>query len=96
MAVEYPNNWKDISAFIKQRDDYTCAECGRKYPPFSTFLHVHHKIPLSLGGDNSANNLITLCRDCHCDRHEHMPSFNNKAKRYKSNYRKYKYKPLKR
>jgi 5-methylcytosine-specific restriction endonuclease McrA len=28
-------------------------------------LHVHHKIPISFGGSDESDNLITLCPSCH-------------------------------
>ena len=32
-------------------------------------LEVHHKIPLSLGGDDSMDNLIVICGSCHAKLH---------------------------
>lgn len=86
--IDYGENWKNISAFIKKRDDYTCTTCGKKFPACSPYLHVHHIIPLSKGGTNEASNLTTLCYQCHVDNHPHMQK--HKASHYK------KFKPLKR
>lgn len=36
-----------------------CFYCGEKAE------HVHHIIPLSLGGDNRKNNLVSICLNCH-------------------------------
>lgn len=72
MAVDYGDNWSQVSSLVKQRDNYTCQICGKKYPPFSPLLHVHHKLELSKGGSSTADNLITVCRSCHCDFHKHM------------------------
>lgn len=41
-----------------------CKYCGEKAE------HVHHIIPLSLGGDNREDNLISLCSTCHGKIHE--------------------------
>jgi len=51
---------------ILKRDGYACQECDSR-----DFLHVHHIKPLSAGGDNSENNLITLCRKCHKEKHKY-------------------------
>ena len=42
------------------RDGATCVKCRRKRK-----LEVHHVIPVIYGGTNVAENLITLCRECH-------------------------------
>lgn len=48
-----------------ERDDFSCLNCGQRYPYVS--LVVHH-----LDGDktkNTLNNLVTLCRSCHAKVH---------------------------
>lgn len=89
MPIEYGDNWKDIAAQVKRRDEYTCQKCGRQFPPFSSFLHVHHILELSRGGNNTPENLTTLCRDCHTDHHPHMVKGHAKqmASRSKRKYR---------
>lgn len=47
---------------IFKRDLFTCQYCG-KTPP-STVLEVDHLMPVSKGGDNSEDNLITSCFEC--------------------------------
>lgn len=64
----YPDDWEVISKSVRIRDNYTCQECGGK----KTLLHVHHKEPLSKGGSNDFDNLITLCMECHTNKHPHM------------------------
>lgn len=65
----YPPDWDERRGIVKQRDGYKCTECG--YPDGfsrrSRNLHAHHIIPLSKGGDNSLDNLVTLCHICHRD-----------------------------
>ena len=46
------------------RDAGECVWCGKTEP-----LHVHHIVPLSHGGGNELDNLVTLCVDCHGDFH---------------------------
>ena len=43
------------------RDDYTCKMCGAK----NTKLEAHHITPRKYLGNDSINNLITLCSICH-------------------------------
>lgn len=45
---------------VKKRDGYVCQKCGK-----DSSLEVHHIKPLFCGGDNSMENLITLCHGCH-------------------------------
>lgn len=46
---------------VYRRDGYACVECG---DDDVTKLTVDHRIPVDLGGDNSSDNLRTLCRGC--------------------------------
>jgi len=60
---------------VIERDQYTCQECGcdvvLKQSQDGETAHVHHITPITEGGDDSASNLITLCRSCHQDVHGH-------------------------
>ena len=51
---------------VESRDRHTCqccyVYCGKSSEVKS---HVHHILPLSLGGDNSFENMICLCAKCH-------------------------------
>lgn len=44
---------------IFERDDFTCKHCGE-----TDDLTVDHIVPRSKGGDDSDENLQTLCRSC--------------------------------
>ncbi|MCX5001018.1 HNH endonuclease [Streptomyces longwoodensis] len=48
-----------LRQFVYERDGYRCARCGATKD--LTLDHVH---PWVLGGENSADNLRTLCRSC--------------------------------
>jgi 5-methylcytosine-specific restriction endonuclease McrA len=65
--ADYPPDWGDRCAIVKERDGDKCTQCG--YPDGfrrrSRELHVHHVIPLAKGGTNEITNLITLCHVCH-------------------------------
>lgn len=47
---------------IFKRDGFTCQYCGQRPP--NTILHLDHIIPVSKGGTNQTENLITACIDC--------------------------------
>ena len=55
---------KEIMIEILRRDGFTCQLCGSYRR-----LQIHHVQPRSKGGDNSEQNLLTLCSDCHGDVH---------------------------
>ena len=61
---------KEIMLDILWRDEFTCQLCGSH-----RHLQVHHIKPRSKGGDNSEDNLLTLCRDCHEDVHQGRTGF---------------------
>lgn len=48
---------------ILERDEYRCINCSSHKN-----LCVDHKIPVSRGGDNSIENLQTLCRSCNANK----------------------------
>ena len=80
----YPPDWTERKMFVQKRDRYTCQICGKtsvldrqvrietQNHASSVGLQVHHKMPLSRGGDNSLDNLVSLCFSCHEDQHPHM------------------------
>lgn len=65
---------------ILYRDNFTCQECGEFHADFNHLgvytpvsdgqLDIHHIVPVSQGGGDEPNNLITLCRECHKKRHK--------------------------
>lgn len=60
---------------IFRRDNYTCRCCGTPHyltneydiplPTTDGQLDLHHIIPVSEGGTDAPENLMTVCRDCH-------------------------------
>lgn len=40
----------------------SCQICGYNFKPI---LHIHHIVPLKMYGDNSRDNLIVVCPNCH-------------------------------
>lgn len=53
---------KTVRFDVFKRDRFTCGYCGA-HPP-AVILHVDHIQPVSKGGTNEIDNLITSCSDC--------------------------------
>lgn len=58
---------------VLRRDGYQCRNCGWSHDDWNRsdprHLELHHKNPHAQGGDNSAENLETLCTICHDEVH---------------------------
>lgn len=59
-AIERSQFSQKIKRAVKKRDGMSCVLCGIKDK-----LEVDHIRELRCGGDNSMNNLQTLCKPCH-------------------------------
>jgi len=61
-----PKSRKPLSKVLRfevfKRDNFTCAYCGNTPP--RVILEIDHIEPVSNGGTNNINNLITSCFDC--------------------------------
>ena len=55
-----PVSYEDLRQQVLRRDDWRCQSCGTM-----SNLEVHHKQFRSHSGDDSEQNLITVCSDCH-------------------------------
>ncbi len=60
---------RDISIGLRykvlSRDNFKCVRCGRS--PATTLgveLHIDHKLPFSIGGKTTLENLETKCKEC--------------------------------
>jgi 5-methylcytosine-specific restriction endonuclease McrA len=65
---------RNIQKFFDYTDKgilFICFVINRK-------LHVHHIIPIKMGGNNTLDNLITLCEDCHKKEHSHIENIKRK------------------
>ena len=51
----------DVRYFVFARDNYTCQVCKKR----NKILRTHHIVYKSKGGTDRADNLITVCTDCH-------------------------------
>ncbi len=75
-APDYPEDWQSFRENALARDSYRCRNCGSTQD-----LDVHHIVPLSRGGTNHLDNLVTLCRRCHTGVHPHMEQLRTGAMR---------------
>ena len=78
----HSKKWKNIRAFVFQRDFYMCQIC--KMPNSSTVHHIKELTPTNI--DNASisinpDNLITLCNRCHNLVHDKY-KYNEDRKRY--------------
>lgn len=77
----------DVRYFVFARDNYTCQACHKSN---GKILHTHHLLYKSKGGTDRADNLITICSECHTSK-AHKPGGilykwmleHKKAKQYK-------------
>jgi len=53
---------KKLRFEVFKRDNFTCKYCGRKTP--EVILEADHIIPISKGGTDDADNLVTSCYAC--------------------------------
>ena len=54
---------------IYLRDDFRCAYCGQDLRGESPHnITLDHLVPVSQGGSNGEDNLVTACRSCNCSR----------------------------
>ncbi len=73
MSVAYRRN-PDVINEVLFRADGICESCRSAAPFFrksdgNPYLEVHHRIPLAEGGDDTVENAVALCPNCHRERH---------------------------
>jgi len=70
--------WKVQRAKARKRDKYRCQDCGVTKKDQRKNLDVHHIVSYKKYKDitraHRLENLITLCRKCHMNRHKHCES----------------------
>ncbi|MCP5144042.1 MAG: HNH endonuclease [Gammaproteobacteria bacterium] len=64
----------DVVAEVLLRADGHCEHCGKEAPfkrarDGAPYLEVHHKIMLSQGGEDTVENAIATCPNCHRELH---------------------------
>lgn len=61
--------WWEMRRQVLQRDRYTCQYCGARGVP----LDVDHKLPMSRGGLDKMENLVTACKLCNASKGKLTP-----------------------
>ena len=67
-----------VAEYVKRRAKGSCELC-KKSAPFldpkgNPFLEMHHIVPLTAGGEDSIENTVALCPNCHRKMHvAHFP-----------------------
>ena len=68
------NRNPDVIAEVRERANGYCERC-KAAAPFvrrsdnTPFLEVHHRIPLAQGGEDSVENALAVCPNCHRQAH---------------------------
>jgi 5-methylcytosine-specific restriction endonuclease McrA len=62
-----PDAYRQLCRQVLERDHWRCQNCGAMIN-----LQVHHLEFRSHFGSDSAENLVTLCCECHTNAHRDM------------------------
>ena len=62
-----PEAYRELHRQVLDRDNWQCQLCGSRKN-----LQVHHRKFRSRSGDDSEDNLITLCHTCHTQAHQEL------------------------
>ena len=68
---------------VRERDNHSCQNCGKKKKKNGRALDVHHlngecgKKSRKYDKVSEMNGLITLCHKCHYNRHDRSEKLNN-------------------
>ena len=73
-SPEHDRQIKDtVKSEVLRRDEYKCTKCNWSHEEWNRsdprHLELHHVKPHAEGGENTEENLITLCTVCHDDVH---------------------------
>ncbi len=86
--VDYPENWSQISASLRERSGWKCNSCKKDFSNNKSQLHVHHKD--GRRGVVHSGNLEVVCADCHSTKFGHAHMRNGATKftsRHNSNFK---------
>ena len=73
------SKWKKIRQKRIEKDGYRCSLCGS-----AINLNVHH-ISYDRLGSEDLEDLVTLCRNCHCTLHDSNPKITTLKRKEKRN-----------
>ncbi|MFB3167451.1 HNH endonuclease signature motif containing protein [Neobacillus sp. 179-C4.2 HS] len=73
ITTNYKRN-PDVVVEVLKRAEGICEDCGNPAPFLrasngSPYLEVHHVLPLAKGGDDTVENAVALCPNCHRKAH---------------------------
>ena len=60
-----PTSYETLRQVVLKRDGWRCQSCGAM-----SNLEIHHQQFRSQSGDDSEENLITVCAACHASAHQ--------------------------
>lgn len=74
----------DVVAEVLERADGLCERCKmpapfRRAKDGTPYLEVHHKVTLADGGDDTVDNALALCPNCHREVHYGHAAARNRA-----------------
>jgi hypothetical protein len=59
---------------IYERDNYTCRYCGKQMEKGSRALSIDHVIPVSKGGSQNIDGIVTACKSCNQKKWQRTPT----------------------
>lgn len=73
ISIGYKRN-PDVIVSVLRRAGGVCEKCGDAAPFLrrsdgSPYLEIHHRVPLSQGGEDTIENVSALCPNCHREVH---------------------------
>jgi 5-methylcytosine-specific restriction protein A len=83
-APRFPRRFEVVSYVFERNPDVVaevlsmahgrCQNCLQSAPfsrrsDGSPYLEVHHRVPLAIGGEDTVDNAIALCPNCHREAH---------------------------
>lgn len=71
-STQYKRN-PDVIAEVLERANGICEKCDKPAPflrrDLTPFLEVHHEVPLSEEGEDTVENAVAICPNCHREYH---------------------------
>lgn len=72
-SIQFIRN-PDVVAEVLERANGICKYCEKKAPFIrasdgTPYLEVHHEVPLSEGGNDTVENAVAICPNCHRKAH---------------------------
>lgn len=66
------DTWDALREAVFDRDGRACRNCGVDFDTGSAALQAHFVVTPQHGGVVAAENVVTLCRECHAAAHQHV------------------------